>query len=360
MGAYREQDCVLETPSAMALVASCSVKPKIVFLVMSAVNKASAVDQLANALAPHTVLVHHDFSQTPEFELNEPNILFVPDAKRTGWANFGFVDGIFHALRYALEHLDFDYLQLLSPTCLPIKPIGEFEVHVSGDAEAHFESVDLLEDVDALMSVGYRAFTPAHSLRHRMLRRVSAMYFGASPGRRDLAGVWLRSGFATRRNGKMTLVAKAALTVVKALSHPALGRHIFDNSLRPFYGSTWFGAQRGVVATMVEHFLRPGIRDYFSRLWIADEFLIPTLLMHSGARSGPTNHYVHTFDEAHPGWIEVADLDLLRASPAFFGRKFVDDPTAVVRRRVLRELVKVAERSSIADERRLNTGSVAR
>ncbi|MCO5101774.1 MAG: hypothetical protein M9885_12940 [Burkholderiaceae bacterium] len=317
-------------------------KPRIVFLVMSAVNRADVVDQLARSLAPHAVLVHHDFSQTPEFELQAANARFVPNPKRTGWAFFGFVDGIFHSLQHALESLDFDYLQLLSPTCLPIKPIGAFEQRVGGSAEAHFECVDLLADRDALMSVGYRAFTPERSLRHRVARRLSREYFGTSTGRRNLAGIWLRSGFATNAAGRMTLVARAALAATTMLSRPSIGRHIFDEDFRPHYGTTWFGAKRHVVEQLTRSFARPGLREYFSRLRIADEFLIPTLLKQSGAQAGPMNHYIHTFEEAHTGWLQEADIDLLRSCPAFFARKFPDDPGAMVRHRVLDELVEIS------------------
>ena len=71
------------------------MKPKIVFLVMSAVSKPETVDQLARALAPHTVLVHHDFHQTPVFPLGASNAVFVPDPKHTGWGLFSFVEGTF-------------------------------------------------------------------------------------------------------------------------------------------------------------------------------------------------------------------------------------------------------------------------
>ena len=84
------------------------MKPKIVFVVMSAIHSPESVAQLARALAPHTVVVHHDFSQTPDFSVNEPNVRFVPEPKRTGWAIWGFSEGIFHAMRYAYENLEFD------------------------------------------------------------------------------------------------------------------------------------------------------------------------------------------------------------------------------------------------------------
>ena len=69
------------------------MKTKIAFVVMSAIHSPESVAQLARALAPHTVVVHHDFSQTPDFHVDEPNVRFVPSPKRTGWAIWGFSKG---------------------------------------------------------------------------------------------------------------------------------------------------------------------------------------------------------------------------------------------------------------------------
>jgi hypothetical protein len=129
-----------------------------------------------------------------------------------------------------------------------------------------------------------------------------------------------------------------ALASIKALCRPSIGRHIFDDSFRPYCGSTWFGARRQVVAGMVEIFSRPVVYDYFSRLHIPDELLVPSLLMHLGVCKGPMNHFIQAFDQAHTGEIHEEHIDQLRSSSAFFARKFPDDPTATVRLRVLREL----------------------
>jgi hypothetical protein len=310
-------------------------QPRIVFVVLSAVSPAATVDQLAAALAPHPVLVHHDLSQTPDFPLAAPNALFVPDPVRTGWATFGFVEGIFHAMAHAVQQLEFDYLQLLSPTCLPIQPMRDFEAHASEPVDAHFGAIDLLADRDCLMSVGYRAFTPEGSLRHRVLRRLTTEYFGATPGRRDEAGVWLH---ASGRRGLKALAARAALHAAAA---GAFGPHPFGAALRPYYGSVWFGARRHVVRAMVEDFRRPEIHDYFARLRIAEEFLVPTLLMRHARRRGAFHHAISRFDQAHPSRLDVGDLDELRAGGAFFARKFPEDVQAPVRVRVLRELAQV-------------------
>ena len=308
------------------------MQPRIVFLLMSAVSKPETVDQLARALAPHTVLVHHDFSQTPHFPLTAPNIRLVPAPRRTGWAFFGFVDGIFHSLRYALANLDFDYVQLLSPSCLPIKPPAQFEAHVAAGAQAHFDCIDLLRDHDALMSVGYRAFTPEHSLRHRLARRATNLYFAGSTGRRDEAGIWLRTG------GGQGLLSRPAALLIEALSRPAIGRHPFCDALHPYYGTAWFGARRTIVEGMVGFFSRPGVREYFSGLRIAEEFLIPTMLMQLVSDKGPMNHVIKKYNGARVGLFDMDDFGLLRESTAFFARKFPDDPAAPIRVKVLAEL----------------------
>jgi len=308
---------------------------RIVFVIMSAVARPTTVEQLARALAPHRVLVHHDFSQSPNFAVGAANALFVPKPKRTGWAVFGFTEGVFHSLRFALDAVDFDYLQLLSPTCLPIKPMRQFEQHVCGEAEAHFDCIDLLADRDALMSVGYRAFTPEGSLRHRVLRRLSGSYFGESRGRRDEAGIWLRSG---RGTGVLPWIARGA---VGGFSHPWIGRHPFGASFRPYYGSPWLGARRHVVRGLVEQFERPEIRGYFSRLRIADEFLVVSLLMQLVRRKGPMNHLIQRYQEAHVGEFALNDFGRLRSAPAWFARKFPDNALAPIRLRVLQDLARV-------------------
>lgn len=318
--------------------------PRILFVIMSAVHSARAVEELARALAPHHVLIHHDFQQTSDFTIGAPNASFVPDPKRTGWACWGFPEGIFHSLRFAIEHCDFDYLQLLSPTCLPIKPLQEFEAHVAApEFDAHYECVDVSEDLDALMSVGYRAYSPEHSLRHRILRRLTWQGYygmGAYTVARPVAGVNLSTRKTPEATGLTTeWGARIAVGVMQAWRDARIGRHIFDEHFRPQFGSVWFGARRGIVTRMVDRFAVREIQHYFSRLRIADEFLVPTLLRYSGARAGPSNHLVNTFVDANPGWFGSQDFDRLRQARAFFARKFRDEPSDPIRRRVLDALV---------------------
>lgn len=330
------------------------MKPKIVFVVMSAIHSAESVAQLARSLAPHTVVVHHDFSQTADFALNEPNVRFVPNPKRTGWAIWGFTEGLFHAIRYATEHIEFDYLQILSPTCLPIKPMSAFEAHVaSGKTDVDFSWIDMQADEDALMSVAYRGFAAEETWRHRLLRRLMLLYFNNSPERRDLAGVQLRTGGQLRPDGQMRLAARIARAVTKAMLNPTLGGHVFTSEFPPYYGSTWFGARRHVIEWALERFDQPDIQSHFPKLCIADEFLIPSLfkcgVTQKGFRDGPMNHCIVTFIEANPAWLTDNDLDALKQSPAFFARKFPDDFCNSTRQRVLSELVGMSSEQIFGD-----------
>jgi hypothetical protein len=97
-----------------------------------------------------------------------------------------------------------------------------------------------------------------------------------------------------------------------------------------------------VIEALVRAYGRVGLREHFARMHIAEEFLLPSLLMHLGVRRGPMNHRVQRFDGAHPGLFTTEHLEALRQSSAWFARKFPVEPQAAVRQQVLRELVGMA------------------
>jgi len=190
------------------------------------------------------------------------------------------------------------------------------------------------------MSVGYRAFTAQGSWRHRLARRLVNVYFGTTAMQREEAGIWLRSG---KGAGLRSHLAGWALA---SLKHPVLGRHMHTQHLRLYYGSTWFGARRHVVAGMVRTWQQAGVSEHFRKVRIAEEFLVPSLLMKTKPLKGALNHVIQRFDQAHPGVFGLEHLDRLQQSPAFFARKFPDDALAPVRQRVLSELVKCAAQTA--------------
>ena len=75
---------------------------RIVFGVMSATQPAELVDQLADLLYPHPVVVHHDFRKLADYAPSARNVTLIPDPRNTGWGSWGLADGVFHTVR-ALE-----------------------------------------------------------------------------------------------------------------------------------------------------------------------------------------------------------------------------------------------------------------
>ena len=130
-----------------------------------------------------------------------------------------------------------------------------------------------------------------------------------------------------------------ALGFMQALGQQSIGRHIFNKHYRAYYGTTWFGARRRVIAEMAGQFQRPDLHGYFSRLNLPEEIVLPTLLMHLQLRKGPMNHFFQHYEQSHPLLFEEKDIAKLKLSSAFFARKFPNDPTAQVRIRVLNEMV---------------------
>jgi hypothetical protein len=310
---------------------------RIVFGIMSATQSGAVVDQLAGLLAPHRAVVHHDFEKRPDFRVSAANIELIPDPKLTGWGTWGFSEAILHTIRHALKHGDFDYFQLLSPTCLPIRPLAEYEAFLTSDrADAHVDLIAVDRDDDTLMTFGYRTYLPSHSLRFRLLRRMRSWYFGDDS---DL--VQTRSLSMLRRRDedsrkKASFGGRASLVITKLAAGGQLGTHPFGPNLRPMIGGTFFGARRSVCEYLAQMSEDEQALAFFRELKVVDETLFATLLANSGFELNASNHAINDFNEAgNPRWIEGADLDRLFTTGRFFARKFVDDPEADTRRRAI-------------------------
>jgi hypothetical protein len=314
---------------------------RVLFGLMSSQQPDTTVSQLVDSLRGRPVVVHHDFTKRAQFALRQPNVDFTPDPKITGWGTWGFVEAVLHLIDHALRNHDFDYLQLLSPTCLPIRTIEDFEAFVSADdAEAHADLIDIESERDAMMHFGYRTYVPADTLRFRLLRRVRAWYFSD-----DSTLEQTRSLSMQRRPDGVEppLAGRLALALTRFASAGGLNRVPFGEGFRPTIGSTWFGARRYVCEYLVARARASDVVDYFSRLHLIDESIFATLLANSGFRIGRSNHVVSPFDlRGHPHWITDAELDRMLTTGRFFGRKFPEEAQASVRHRAL-DLASAAE-----------------
>lgn len=305
---------------------------KIVFGVMSAIHSNQVLDQLAGTLAPHEVIVHHDFEQQPDFNLRAGNTRLVPDPISTGWGVWGFTEGVFHLIRHCLKTSDFDYFQLLSPTCLPVKSLAQFEQDlIESQFDANIDVIELASNIDALMNYGMRAFTPNGSIRFRILKYCFKYYYGESWRPEQRANLQLRTG-GSKSPSFAQFVCEC---LVRAAQKGYLGPSLLNRKLRPYVGGVWFGARREVCEYLLKQFDEPEIFAGFSKVYMAEEMMMATLLANSGFVLGPSNHLVNRFTEGNPNWLETSDMTMLEQTDRYFARKFPNSIEADVRLAVL-------------------------
>ncbi|MGE0316113.1 MAG: hypothetical protein AB7P21_31250 [Lautropia sp.] len=337
---------------------------RIVFGVMSAIHPAPAVQDLVDALGPrHRVLVHHDFSQQADFSVGGAQVAFVDDPVQTGWGEWAFTQGIVHLLEAALAGPPFDYFQLLSPTCLPVRPIEELERHlVQGGADFLADFLRLDDDPTALMSHGWRAYAREGSLRFRLLRRCYLWYFSHGLHFENRAGLGFPLPPPADAPLPARLRASACRWVMRLAARGNGFSHAFSAQVPCHAGSTWFCASRRGCEYLVARAHDVGVARRFSEIHMPDEFFFPTMIAVSGMPVLPATHHVSRFDGARPAWLGLDDLPEIDASRRFFARKFRVEPDdalrVAIRRRREAHAGAAAARdpaSSVTDDRRRAT-----
>jgi hypothetical protein len=306
---------------------------RILFGIMSAVQPPATVANLVDALGTrHPVLIHHDWSQQPDFAVSRRHVAYVEQPRRTGWANWGFSQGILRLVETALATDRFDYFQLLSPTCLPVRPMDEFERHLAAcKADFLVDAVRLDSDPNVLMSHGWRAFAPVDSVRQRMLRRLRGWYFGNGAIIASRSGLAFPTGSLTKATGAAGLRARAAYWLTLQAQAGRGFSHPFSESFPCFAGSTWFTASRAGCEHLLARAADPSLTNAFTRMHMGDEMFFPSVFRNSGLPCAPAVHFIARFEDARPTWFELSDLDEIRRSGAFFARKFPEDPEHPVR-----------------------------
>ncbi|MBA3478225.1 MAG: hypothetical protein H0T52_07485 [Lautropia sp.] len=313
---------------------------RILFGVMSAVQPARTVAALCDAIGDnHPILIHHDFSQQADFAVRRCNVQFVDDPVRTGWGNWAFTQGIQRLVVSAMGRNDWDFLQLVSPTCMPIRPIPELVAHLeSAGADYLIDAVRLGAEARFLMSHGWRAYAPEGLWRHRALRRARRWYLGNDSPMGNHAGLSFPTASRLDAGVFSALKALVGLGLTKAAERGFGFDHIFSDAYPCYVGSNWFGASRRGCAYLLENTQNGPILEYFKRIHMPDEMLYATVFMNSHLKGAPAIHYLSRFIDARPSWIEVGDLDDVLGSGYYFARKFPEDVESAVRLELARRL----------------------
>jgi hypothetical protein len=308
---------------------------KLAFGILCATEPPEVVRQLVDTLGEDDpILVHHDSSKQPEFSLAGSRAWMVPDPVTTGWGTPGLPQAIFHLLRCALERESFDYFQLLSGTCLPLRPIDELKRYLAARrAPVHADLVNLDQDERVLMSHGHRVFCRDQTLASKILGRSRRWYLGDDPVTIQEANLGIHD--RPQPDGHLTALQWLGKQVHAAARVGLLDTHPFHGETAPFVGSLWFCLRRDACEYLVQQERNNPFVPYLYDLKVCDEILFPTLLGNSGFAVAPSNHLVNEFVGAHPRVFDERDRDRLAESDRYFARKFagaVDDP---IRRAVI-------------------------
>ncbi|MCO5119216.1 MAG: hypothetical protein M9951_06230 [Burkholderiaceae bacterium] len=313
--------------------------PRIVFAMLSAATPAPTVSQLARLLAPHRVVIHHSPHLQPDFRVDAANIDFVPNPDVVNRGDWSMSRGVIRLLEHCLDHVDFDYFQLLTPNCLPVRPLADFVTHVATDPhDAHVDRIELSGDDLAWMTYAYRLYAPENSWRFRLLWRMHCWYVPADARRTIRGGLEVPVEYSQHPSGRPTLRAWIARNVTWAARGGLLGEHPFGTAFKPWVGSLWFGARKPVCHYLARRFHEPGVQRWFSGMSQRDEVMFPSLLANSAYRLGPGNHFIAGFDGPRTRELAMNELPLAVASGRFFARKFPDDPRAPTRRALISAL----------------------
>lgn len=325
--------------------------PRLVFGMTSATERPEVIEQLVDTLGGRPVVLHHDFGRQPGLRLDRPNVHFVTEVHATGWGSWGLCLAVVSTIRFALQRLDFDYFQLLSPSCMPLRPIAEFEARLAASPfEGHADLVDIRNVPDYFANYGWRMYAPKGSLRQRLLGRARRIYFGPDAERVQGMGLAVLSDARSEPGLRDLLAKRLAIGTIRAMSLPAISGAPLGPRLHANVGSLWFGASRPLCEDIVRGMEDPRIVGYFRRLHIADELVFPTIIANTGRRIGAANHWINTFnDRGNPRTFKPGDLDALLASDASFARKFPGNPQAPLRTALIarRELIPGASRARV-------------
>jgi Core-2/I-Branching enzyme len=296
------------------------VTPAVAFLVVShtrAAQLARLTGRLLGDSARARVIVHHDPTgeALDRDRLAHPRLSFVPDPAPVRWGDFSQVAMFLRSARHALADGAFDWLVTLSGQDYPLRPVGELEAFLAGtDRDAFIEGAAV-----AVPPLARRLTGRVDEFAGRYLHRWRAV--GPGSRRRAAAALWPRRLRRELPDGRL-LVAR-----------PRVGLP-FDAAFRCYRGADWFTlSRRAVVAGLAAAEARPDLVAHYRATVLPAESFVQTLL-HNDPGLDLSHDYARFTrwrpGAAHPEVLTRADLGALRASPAFFARKFDADVDAAV------------------------------
>lgn len=313
---------------------------KLAFGVLSSRNAVEAIEQICRSVAPHQVVVHHDFSQKQDFELHAENAHLIHDFVRTSWGAWSQTEAILKVVEYTHDNLEFDYFQLLSDSCLPIRPIGDFENYLAiNRPDACMEVVETGGASEVgLVCYAWRYYARS-PFEQKWMRRLRRLILGwRDEGKRPLSLHMKYAGLSQPPmppGGIVQANAQQALRMLVNRSRSKLPGAC--NNI--FCGSTWICVGRHVMPIILDYKkANPDFVSHFKANALnPDEAFLQTVIGNqSHLKILPLNHFLR-WEQRTSGPDELTEYDFeeVIASGKFFARKFPKSPDDKLRRMIL-------------------------
>ena len=272
------------------------------------------------------LVVHHDrfrsnFNESALEPLGSAHLLTsdVP----VKWGDFSIVDVYWQSLAWMLEHVEFDWVVVLSAQDYPIKPLRALEDMLSQSDADVFMHAEKIDDIAYGRGRWERRRRYLYQYRDRPAAPVPAH-----------AGVLHRVGHLTQE------FVFASLNILQPYVHfyklpDGLPRCVGVRARSTPFSATfpcWYGPDRSTLSHRAAEVVvatsrrRPEYVAYYRKTMLPDESATATIVCNAPElKIEPRDlHHIRwtRARSGHPDVFGVADLPELLASPCYFARKF--------------------------------------
>lgn len=301
--------------------------PHIAFGLLSSKKSTAAITQIAAKVYPHPLYIHHDFSKQPDFDPVGSNIIILKSPVQTAWGDWSLVAATLKLMEEALADPRVTHFQLLSESCLPVKPVEEFERYLIKNQPDVMMDLMPIKDDEALFSHGWRYLTTS-PLVTRIARRASMWVVGNSNEHLETCSVNLKLAHAPSTIAQ-SVTSRLGRLILRVIYYFTQGSRRRQGINAIGLGGQWFGASRRVCSWILESKSKnKSIVNYFEKCQIPDESYLHTLLLNVRTSESdlifyPCNHVLFWHGcSTGPDVVQAENIDQIKNSGKFFARKF--------------------------------------
>jgi hypothetical protein len=322
----------VEITASRRQVQPIGMTTRVVYLVTSHRNPdqvARLVKTLRRGSPRSPIVIHHDASTSklppPLLEdLNDVHLL--PFSVSVEWGDFSIVEMNLRSFEWILEHLDFDWMVLLSGQDYPIKPLPDIERFLESCGwQGLLEAPQLVQNRVIRQSKGSIQYAAVFRYFYRYWKLPKARLYGRLPApvRRRLRRI---VDWALPRIQNLVFLHPLPQGLDRRLGIRRL-RTPFGSAFRCYKSSAWLTLSRRSIDLLVRTAQdKPHLVRYYKRAVIADESFFQTILLNQpGWTLGKDNKVFYkwtTMGSGSPDVLTVADLEDILASGKHFARKF--------------------------------------